>query len=83
MDYLGKGEILTVNTFVHNMREKLFVHMERFWDFLFQFMKLGTNTLHVAFIFLLSVINDRKLIMTHTSTVQTSFKTFYSLNETN
>ena len=29
--------------------------MEHFWDILFQLMKYGTNTLHVAFIFLLSV----------------------------
>jgi hypothetical protein len=26
--------------------------MEKFWDLLFQLMKHGTNTLHVAFIFL-------------------------------
>ena len=29
--------------------------MENFWDLLFQLMKHGTNTLHVAFIFLFSV----------------------------
>ena len=29
--------------------------MEHFWDLLFQLMKHGTNTLHVAFIFLFSV----------------------------
>jgi hypothetical protein len=36
-------------------RNKLFLCMEHFWDILFQLMKHGTNTLHVAFIFLLSV----------------------------
>jgi uncharacterized protein YjfI (DUF2170 family) len=58
MDYLGKREMLTnrdVNKFVHNMRNKLLVHMEHFGDLLFQPMKHGTNTLHVAFIFLFSV----------------------------
>uniref|UniRef100_A0A4W5QT73 Uncharacterized protein n=1 Tax=Hucho hucho TaxID=62062 RepID=A0A4W5QT73_9TELE len=28
--------------------ESTFVHMEHFWDLLFQLMKYGTNTLHVA-----------------------------------
>ena len=28
--------------------------MEHFWDLLFQLMKHGTNTLHIAFIFLFS-----------------------------
>ena len=36
-------------------RNKLFMHMKHFWDLLFQFMKHGTNTLHVAFIFLFSI----------------------------
>ena len=31
--------------------------MEHFGDFLFQLMKHGTNTLHVAFIFLFSVFD--------------------------
>ena len=35
----------------------LFVHMEHFWDLLFQLMKHGTKTLHVPFIFLFSVHN--------------------------
>ena len=54
MDYLGKAEMLTnldENKFVHNIREKPFVHIEHFWDLLFQFMKHGTNTLHVVFIY--------------------------------
>ena len=29
--------------------------MEHFWDLLFQLVKHGTNTLHVAFIFLFSI----------------------------
>ena len=29
--------------------------MEHFWDLLFQLMKHGTNTLHVAFIFLFHI----------------------------
>jgi hypothetical protein len=38
------------------MCEKLaFMSMEYFWNLLFQLMKHGTNTLHVAFIFLFSV----------------------------
>ena len=55
MDYLGKGKMLTnrdVNTFLRN---KLFVHMEHFWDISFQLMKHLTNTLHVAFLFLYNV----------------------------
>ena len=40
-----------VNKFVHNLRNMLFMHIEHFWDLLFQLMKHGTNTLHVAFIF--------------------------------
>jgi hypothetical protein len=37
-------------------RNKLFVRMEHFWDLLFQLVKKhGTNTLHVAFIFLFSL----------------------------
>ena len=36
-------------------RNKLFVRMENFWNLLFQFMKHGTNTWHVALIFLFSV----------------------------
>ena len=50
-DYLDKGEMLTnrdVNKFVRN---KLFVRMEHFCDFLFQ---LRTKTLQVAFIFVFS-----------------------------
>ncbi|KAK6305215.1 hypothetical protein J4Q44_G00239950 [Coregonus suidteri] len=35
--------------------------MEHFWDLLFQLMKHGTNTLHVAFIFLFSVDIDAKV----------------------
>ena len=37
-------------------RNKLFVCMEDFWDVLFQLMKHGTLPLHVAFIFLFSVV---------------------------
>ena len=59
MDYLGKGEMLTnmgVNQFVHTFeRNKLFVHVENFWDLLFQLMKHGTDTLHVEITFLFSV----------------------------
>jgi hypothetical protein len=36
-------------------RNKLFVCMENVWDLLFQLIKNGTNTLHVAFLFLFSV----------------------------
>ena len=61
MDYLGKGEMLTnrdVNKFVTTfLRNKLFVHMEHFWDLLFQLMKHETSTLHEAFIFLFSVVD--------------------------
>ena len=34
--------------------------MEHFGDLLVQLMKHGTNTLHVAFIFLFSVSNKKK-----------------------
>ena len=37
-------------------RNKLFVRMENFSDLLFQLMKHGTNSLHVVFIFLFSII---------------------------
>ena len=40
---------------MHNEINKLFVRMENFWDLLFQLMKYGTNTLHVAFRFLFSI----------------------------
>ena len=61
MDYLGKGEMLTnrdVNKFVHQVLREIsfFVHMEHYSDLSFQLMKHGTNTLHVAFIFLFSVM---------------------------
>ena len=60
MDVLSRQrEILSnrdVNTFVHN----IFVHMDNFWDLLFQLMKHGTNTLNVAFIFLFSVSVNHK-----------------------
>ena len=60
MEYLGKGEMLInwdVNSFVPKVeRNNMFVRVEHFWDLLFQLMKLGTNTLHVAFIFLFSVV---------------------------
>ena len=62
MDYLGNGEMLSnrdVNTFEIN---KLFEHLEHFWDILFQFMKHGTNTLHVAFIFMFSVHGTTTLV---------------------
>ena len=36
-------------------RNALLVRMENFWDLLLKLMKHGTNTLHVAFIFLFSV----------------------------
>ena len=58
----GKGEKLTnkdANTFVHTILEKSFVRMEHSWDLLFQLMKHGTNTLHVAFIFLLSIVTPQ------------------------
>ena len=37
-------------------RNKLFVHLEHFWDLLFQLMKHVSNTLHVEFIFLFSIV---------------------------
>lgn len=59
MDYFGKEEMLTnrdVNKFVHKLREiSFFVRMEHFRDLLYQLMKYGTNTFHVAPIFLFSV----------------------------
>jgi hypothetical protein len=54
MDYLGKGEMLTnrnVNKISQNLREIRFLPMEHFCNLLFQLMKHGTNTLHVAFLF--------------------------------
>ena len=51
MDCIGKLEILTNSTVNKFERNKLFVHMDNFWDVLFQLMKHGTNTLHVGFIF--------------------------------
>ena len=57
MDYLGKGEMLInrdVNKCTTFERDKLFVGLNIFGDLLFQLMKHGTNTLHVAFIFLFS-----------------------------
>ena len=36
-------------------RNMLFVNKEHFWNLLFQLMKHGTNTLHVAFIFVFSL----------------------------
>ena len=39
--------------------------MEHFWDLLFQLMKHGTNTLHVAFIFLFSILSSRSCIVTY------------------
>ena len=47
-------EMLT-NVFTKFERNKIFVHMQKFWNLLFQLMKHGTNTLHVAFIFLFSI----------------------------
>jgi hypothetical protein len=41
-----------------NLSNKLFVCMEHFWDLLFQLIKDGTNTLHVAFIFLFSIFSS-------------------------
>ena len=54
MDYLGKGEMLTNKVITEFERNKNFVHIEHFWDLLFQLMKHGTNTLRVAFKFLFS-----------------------------
>jgi hypothetical protein len=46
----GKGCMLTngdVNKLVQEFeRNKLFVHLEHYWDLLFNLMKHGTNTLH-------------------------------------
>jgi hypothetical protein len=55
-----QGEMLTDRDVNRDLcttfeRNKLFVHMEHFWDLLFQLMKHGTNTSHVAFTFLFSV----------------------------
>ena len=58
MDYIGKGEMLMnrdVNKYIKNERNKVFVHMEHFWDLSFQFMEHGTNTLHVVLIILFCV----------------------------
>jgi hypothetical protein len=55
MDYIGKREMLTgiLKHFCTKVESnKLFVHMKHFWDLLFQRMKHGTNTLHVAFIYI-------------------------------
>jgi hypothetical protein len=65
MDYLGKGDMLTnrcKQICVENFREKLFVHMENFWDLLSQLIKHGTNTLHVAFIFVQCMFRSRNLL---------------------
>ena len=58
MDYHGKLEKMCKII----ERGKLFVRVEHFWDLLFQLMKHGTNTLHVACIYffqnsLLALIN--------------------------
>ena len=58
---LDKGEMFTYRD-VNNLcpkfdLNKLFVRMEKIWDLLFQLVKHGTNTLHVAFIFMFSIIN--------------------------
>ena len=50
------GFILAKDTFVHKIWEKLLVRMEHFWDLLFQLMKHGTNTLHVAVVFVNGVM---------------------------
>ena len=42
-------------------KNKLFVHMGHFWDLLFQLMKHGTNTLHVAFIFFIKYSGAKKV----------------------
>ena len=56
MDYLGKGEMLTKQGCkqISSQWQKTFVHMEHYWDLLLQLVKHEANTLHVAFIFLLS-----------------------------
>ena len=59
MDYLGKGEMLTnrdVNTFVPKIGEIRLLRLCNISGILFQMMKHGINTLHVAFLFLYSVI---------------------------
>ena len=46
-----------MKTNVHKIGSKsTFLHMEHFWDLLFQLMKHGPNTLHVPFIFLFSIV---------------------------
>ena len=47
-----KHEVMDI---LPNSLKQIFVQMDNFWDLLFQLMKHGTNTLHVAFIFLFSV----------------------------
>jgi hypothetical protein len=79
-DYLGKGEMLTsrdeTNLCTKLERSKLFVSIEHFWDLLFKLMKHGTDTLHVAFLFLYSMdyIFENKFLVykfcaTHVHTV--------------
>jgi hypothetical protein len=38
-----------VKNCAQHFREMLFVHMDNFWNLLFQLFKHGPNTLHVAF----------------------------------
>jgi hypothetical protein len=48
-------KVISQQALRENERNKLFVRVTHFWDLLFQLMKHGTNTLHVAFIFLFSI----------------------------
>ena len=49
-------EKYSLNVWTKFERNTICVCMEHFWDLLFQLMKHGTNTLHVAFIFLFSIV---------------------------
>lgn len=67
MDYLDKGEMLTnrdVNKCVHKMREISVLCLCTFSGILlFQFMKHGTNTLDVEFIFLFNINTCKRFVV--------------------
>ena len=47
---------MLTNFCIKHERNKLFVRMENFWDLSIQLMKHGTNTSHVVFTFLFSIV---------------------------
>ncbi len=64
MDYLGKGEVLTntdLNRFV-NKRNRPFEYIEKVLDLWVQLMENGGKNKSVAFIILLSVYTNPKLL---------------------